>query len=63
MNFIIISMEKLKADLASADFDPKTAWNWDNDESIEELIINLNEQKATLETNITESISAYVLGR
>jgi sugar-specific transcriptional regulator TrmB len=56
-------MEKLKEELSNTNFDPKTAWNWENDESIEELIINLKEMKTTLETDITESISAYVLGR
>lgn len=56
-------MERLKEEMAKLNFDPKTHWAWQEEESLEELIINLNELKSSLETEITQSMTSHLLGK
>lgn len=56
-------MDKLKIELSNPNFDPRNNWQWDNDDSLEQLIMNLNDMKVSLETDLTEAIQGYTLGR
>lgn len=56
-------MEKFGEEMKKGNFDPKQAWNWEEEETLEELIINLNEMKSSLETELTQSMTSHLLGK
>lgn len=48
----LLFMDKLKIELSNPNFDPRNNWQWDNDDSLEQLIMSLNDMKMSLETDL-----------